>query len=173
MQSGGKETWTHCRKKQTTEYFAFTARGRGRGQPGVKYFQSLLRTVDNINSQTATAFHIIGIKVGQRRPALFYPYTRTRSILIQTTTFPYCCVLSTLATVLITVRTLHIVNTASTSVLGVQTTIWWKVDTHKADIERLSVGYFGDKYQIIPFRIYLVWRWSWMDIISFNLSVIE
>ena len=123
MQSGGKETWTHCRKKQTTEYFAFTARGRGRGQPGVKYFQSLLRTVDNINSQTATAFHIIGIKVGQRRPALFYPDTDTRSILIQTTTFPYCCVLSTLATVLITVRTLHIVNTASTSVLGVQTTI--------------------------------------------------
>ena len=123
MQSGGKETWTHCRKKQTTEYFAFTARGRGRGQPGVKYFQSLLRTVDNINSQTATAFHIIGIKVGQQRPALFYPDTRTRSILIQTTTFPYCCVLSTLATVLITVRTLYIVNTASTSVLGVQTTI--------------------------------------------------
>ena len=95
MQSGGKETWTHCRKKQTTEYFAFTARGRGRGQPGVKYFQSLLRTVDNINSQTATAFHIIGIKVGQRRPALFYPDTRTRSILIQTTTFPYCCVVHT------------------------------------------------------------------------------
>ena len=86
---------SHCRKKQTTEYFAFTARARGRGQAGVKYIQSRLGssgTVDNINSQTATAFHIIGIKVGQRRPALFHPDTRTRSILIQTTTFPYCCV---------------------------------------------------------------------------------
>ena len=169
---------SHCRKKQTTEYFAFTARARGRGQAGVKYFQSRLGssgTVDNINSQTATAFHIIGIKVGQRRPALFHPDTRTRSILIPTTTFPYCCVP--------TVHTGHrpYYCPYPPYCQHCQHECAWSPDNnmmesgHSQRRNRISIcGIFlGDKYLIIPFRIYLVWRRSWMDIISFNLSVIE